>query len=79
MTKTISAIYEGGVLRPAEPLPLADGEWVDVTIDTAAVEERRRRVNQALDEIAALPLEGPQDGFSGADHDKVLYGGPDAR
>lgn len=79
MTKTITAIYEGGILRPVEPLPLAEGECVDVTIDSTTVEERRRRLNQALDEIAALPPEGPQDGFSGADHDKVLYGEPDAR
>ena len=26
--------------------------------------------------MAELPLEGPDDGFSGADHDKVLYGKP---
>ena len=28
-----------------------------------------------LDEITALPIEGP-GGFSGVDHDKVLYGDP---
>jgi len=37
-----------------------------------------RRQQEALQELHetldALPPEGPQDGFSGRDHDKVLYG-----
>lgn len=28
----------------------------------------------SLMEIAALPLESPRDGFSGQDHDSILYG-----
>jgi predicted DNA-binding antitoxin AbrB/MazE fold protein len=28
----------------------------------------------ALDEAQSLPIEGQHDGFSGADHDVVLYG-----
>jgi hypothetical protein len=32
MTITIRAVYEGGVLRPVEPLRLAEGETVDITI-----------------------------------------------
>lgn len=39
-----------------------------------AREEEHRRFLEAIDRIAALPLEGPQEPFSGADHDKVLYG-----
>lgn len=39
-----------------------------------------RRQQEALEELHekldALPPEGPQDGFSGRDHDKVLYGVP---
>ena len=27
-----------------------------------------------LDDMAALPVEGPADGFSNRDHDRVLYG-----
>jgi hypothetical protein len=41
-----------------------------------ACEEEHRRLLEAIDRIAALPLEGPQEPFSGADHDKVLYGAP---
>ena len=32
MTTMIRAIYEGGVLRPAQPLALAEGEAVDVIV-----------------------------------------------
>jgi hypothetical protein len=39
-------------------------------------EEQRIRLLAALDAIAALPNENPGDTFSGADHDKVLYGEP---
>jgi predicted DNA-binding antitoxin AbrB/MazE fold protein len=32
MTMTVRATYEGGVLRPAQPLALKEGEAVDLTI-----------------------------------------------
>jgi len=33
MTKTIEAVYENGVLRPAEPLPLKEHQIVTVTVE----------------------------------------------
>jgi predicted DNA-binding antitoxin AbrB/MazE fold protein len=33
MTITIEAIYEDGVLKPAEPLPLKEHEQVRITVD----------------------------------------------
>lgn len=33
MTLTVEAIYENGVLKPVEPLPLKDREKVRVTIE----------------------------------------------
>ena len=33
MLRTISAIYENGVLRPSERLPLAENQRVNVTIE----------------------------------------------
>lgn len=36
MTITIDATYEDGVLKPAQPLPLAEHERVSVTIASAA-------------------------------------------
>ncbi|HEV3081243.1 MAG TPA: antitoxin family protein [Gemmataceae bacterium] len=35
MSITIRAVYEQGVLRPVKPLPLEEGETVDVTIAKA--------------------------------------------
>lgn len=32
MSITVQAVYEGGVLRPAQPLPLAEGQSVQVTV-----------------------------------------------
>jgi predicted DNA-binding antitoxin AbrB/MazE fold protein len=32
MEKTVQAVYEGGVLRPLEPIPLEDQQEVTVTI-----------------------------------------------
>jgi predicted DNA-binding antitoxin AbrB/MazE fold protein len=34
MPITIQAVYEGGVLRPVQPLPFAEGETVEVTVAT---------------------------------------------
>ncbi len=35
MRMTIRAVYQGGLLRPDQPLPLAEGETVEVSIATA--------------------------------------------
>ncbi len=34
MSITVEAIYENGVLKPTQPLPLKDKEKVQVTIDS---------------------------------------------
>lgn len=36
MTITVEAIYENGVLKPAEPLPLREHEKVRVSVQTPA-------------------------------------------
>jgi predicted DNA-binding antitoxin AbrB/MazE fold protein len=89
MSHEIPAIYDHGVLHPLEPLALADGTRVSLrisdvkeagpTADPASVEEIARRKAALADFqrlMAELPLEGPADGFSGADHDRPLYGKP---
>ncbi|MEP6669177.1 MAG: antitoxin family protein [Chthoniobacter sp.] len=75
MTTTAAAIYENGVLRPLSPLPLAEGARVEVTVtDSApAPQPSVARAIERMREIAALPMESEQDGFSGKDHDSVLY------
>jgi len=60
-------------------------EGTEVTVVVPAVSEppsketcdaERQRVLQIMDHIAALPIEGADTPFSGADHDKLLYGKP---
>ena len=34
MTLTVEAIYENGVLKPAQPLPLKEHETVRITIES---------------------------------------------
>jgi hypothetical protein len=41
---------------------------------TPSLEVQRETLARLRKELAALPLESPDDGFSGADHDDVLYG-----
>ena len=80
MNRTIEAIFENGVFRPTEPVQLAEGLRVSVTVPDGKTFTQgsydAEAVNRALDELAALPMEGPDDEFSGADHDKILYSDP---
>ena len=41
MSLTIEAVYEGGVLKPTQPLALREHEKVQVTIDSAVDAVRR--------------------------------------
>jgi predicted DNA-binding antitoxin AbrB/MazE fold protein len=79
MTITFQAIYSGGVLRPAQPLALAEGQTVQVVISsvqpskpqlrppTPDEEDYVRRVEAAesLEELlAAMPTASPlPDGY----------------
>ncbi len=71
---------KNGVVVPDEGFDLPDDTkvWlVPVTEDDAGdAALRSRKLYDEVCRIAALPLEGPDDGFSGADHDAVLYGSP---
>ena len=75
MTMTVRAVYQDGVLRPAHPLALAEGETVDVTIAKAAPvtrpplrpptpeEEdyaRRLKAAKSLEEAHAIMATAPQ-------------------
>ena len=73
MTKEIEAVYECGVIRPLEPLELPEGTRLDVTVNIHEKHNTNGNAAQFLAEIAALPLEGPADSFSGREHDSILY------
>ena len=72
MSRSVTAVYENGVFRPLESVELDEGEEVEVLVDSVrppSIETSR----QILRRIASLPIESPDDGFSGADHDAILY------
>jgi predicted DNA-binding antitoxin AbrB/MazE fold protein len=87
MSRTIAAIFEAGVFRPLEPVDLAQGTPVEVQVSAISSREcydelppealarQRDAIEEMLAEIEALPIEEPDDGFSGRDHDRILYGG----
>ena len=74
MTTTIEAVYERGVLRLKEPVALADGTIVEVTITTNEISGEKKTPAEILSAIASLPIEGNGQPISGRDHDNVLYG-----
>jgi predicted DNA-binding antitoxin AbrB/MazE fold protein len=59
MVRTVQAVYENGVLRPLEPLPLEERERVTVTVsDALGMTERSRLdigyIESARKEVAAM-------------------------
>ena len=73
MTKEIEAVYEQGMIRPLQPLELPEGSRLDLIVITHEQHEDNGDVAQILAEIAALPLEGSSDAFTGREHDSILY------
>jgi predicted DNA-binding antitoxin AbrB/MazE fold protein len=87
MNQNIPAVFADGVFRPLAPVDLAEGTQVEVqvlqTVNAASAELspeqlalQRAAIEEMLAEIESLPIEEPDDGFSGRDHDKILYGRP---
>ena len=75
-------IHNGVVVLDAD---VSVPEGTEVTVVVPATPEavgdvmseaEQRRILEIMDRIAALPDENPGDTFSGADHDRVLYGAP---
>ena len=73
MTKQIEAIFERGVLHPVKPIDVPEGERVQLIVITRRDTHHDGNATASLAEIAALPIEGQSDAFSGRDHDTVLY------
>lgn len=81
MSQEIRAIYENGMFRPLEPVLLGEHDLVSLVIapapqSTAKEEDLRQHqiLLESIDSASRLPLESPDDGFSGAKHDELLYG-----
>jgi len=73
MTVSVEAVYENGVLRLKEPVALEDGAHVEVIVITREPAPSSATAAEILEEIAALPIEGDAEAFSGRDHDRILY------
>jgi hypothetical protein len=69
MTKTLHATFDGQVLRPEEPLPLAPNTRVLLTI---TIVEETATPSSFLKTARSLNLEGPADWSERLDH--YLYG-----
>ena len=72
MAQVIEVVYENGALRPKEPMPLNEGETIDILV----IPRPKRRPAEILAEIAALPHEGKDDGVHDAseNHNRYLRG-----
>jgi predicted DNA-binding antitoxin AbrB/MazE fold protein len=78
----VPAVYEHGVLRPLEPLTLDEHTqvkiilWVAQPFEVSAdLAKRQSTAVQALQQrLAAIPADTVDDGLSGRDHDRILYG-----
>jgi predicted DNA-binding antitoxin AbrB/MazE fold protein len=84
MSTIVEAIYEKGVLRLSRPIDLAEGTPVEVIVmprsPQPTPEPGKRTPAEILAEIAAMAVESTDTGgFSGRDHDKILYGDQGAR
>ncbi|MHC5774476.1 antitoxin family protein [Nostoc sp.] len=73
MTITIEAVYEQGVLRLSQPIPLAEGTRVQVTVISTETKPKDKTPREILAQIAGMPLEVSTDKFYGRDHDTILY------
>lgn len=76
------AIYEGGMLRPLEELPLAEKARVQITFrvmnpdeaDTELGRRQREAIFRLQQGLASTQEMSPADGLSGRDHDVIIYG-----
>lgn len=72
-TKTITAIFDGEVLRPEDPVDLKPNTRYLLTVEQEVQEARTQNAWDVLKECAGT-VEGPEDWA--AEHDHYLYGVP---
>lgn len=78
MSISVTAIYQGGCFRPLEPVAVAEGTPVQLVVLPVANKSGRTPA-EIIAEIVAKAEEPVGEGFSGRDHDKILYGEKGAR
>ncbi|MFN0110586.1 MAG: antitoxin family protein [Blastocatellia bacterium] len=70
MTLTLEAVYDGTVLRPAQPLDLKPNTRLRITVETNEPETKANR--SFLQTARSLELDGPADWSSKIE--EYLYG-----
>lgn len=77
----VQGYFLNGMVVPHNGLSLPDGTEVTITVrdevhnaSAPMSEDDRERYRGALSRIDAVANENPGDTFSGADHDRILYG-----
>lgn len=70
MVQVVEALFDGTVLHPDTPLPMAANTRVRIAVETLPIEEQRPR--SFLRTARSLKLEGPADWSANLDH--YLYG-----
>jgi predicted DNA-binding antitoxin AbrB/MazE fold protein len=78
MSDTIPAIFDGSVFKPLVPVSSEQGTRVEVEVPSPTPGQEngysREAMVEFLKEMASLPDDSPNDGFSNQDHDRVIYG-----
>jgi predicted DNA-binding antitoxin AbrB/MazE fold protein len=74
MAFTIEAVYEDGVLKPAEPLPLEEHSKVSVTVEPVRPPIWEQIIALTADAPPEEIAKVPPDGAAELDH--YLYGAP---
>jgi predicted DNA-binding antitoxin AbrB/MazE fold protein len=67
MTIHCIAVYENGILRPKQPLALPEGAEVEIAVGLIPLTRDSQSLAERLAAIAALPVEGNDQGFSGSE------------
>ena len=75
MTTIVKAVFEGGLLRPIQPLDLAEGQEVDVIAPllTERPGPTLEYIEQLLAELAAAYKPTGKVETASVDHDEILY------
>ncbi|HZU37012.1 MAG TPA: antitoxin family protein [Gemmataceae bacterium] len=74
MAITVEAVYENGVLKPSEPLPLREHEKVRVSVEPARLPIWEEIIALTADIPPEELNKPPVDGAAQLDH--YLYGAP---
>jgi predicted DNA-binding antitoxin AbrB/MazE fold protein len=73
MTITVEAIYENGQLKLAEPIAVAEGAKVQVTLTTSEAPDVEEQDGDPLEAVIGICDEGPPVSLAAA-HDQIVYG-----